>query len=67
VNASMTGPGVSASLAGSVDIMERQLSARATAAQTDKDGVPTADGPHLDFDIAGPWSAPTVKPMPGSE
>jgi AsmA protein len=65
LNASMTGPGVGASLAGSLDIIARQLSARATVTQTDKDNVPVANGPRLDFDIAGPWSAPTVKPLSG--
>ena len=65
VNASMTGPGVGASLAGSLDIANRQLAARATAVQTDQAGVPVAKGPRLDFDIAGPWSAPVVKPFVG--
>ena len=65
VNASLVGPGVSVSLSGSVDIVARQLSARATATQTDKDGLPMPKGPRLDLDIAGPWSAPTVKPFAG--
>jgi AsmA protein len=65
VNASLTGPGVSVSLTGSVDIFGRRLSARATATQTDKNGVPAPKGPRLDFDIRGPWSAPAIKPYVG--
>lgn len=65
VNASMAGPGVSVSLAGSLDVAARRVKARATATQTDLDGAPVAKGPHLDFDIAGPWSAPIVKPFVG--
>ena len=65
VNASMTGPGVGASLAGSLDIADRQLAARATAVQTDQAGAPVVKGPRLDFDISGPWSAPTIKPFVG--
>jgi AsmA protein len=65
MNASMAGPGVSVSLAGSLDVIGRQWAARATATQTGEDGVPAAKGPRLDFDIAGPWSAPTVKPFVG--
>ncbi|MGA2793463.1 MAG: AsmA family protein [Roseiarcus sp.] len=65
VNASLIGPGVSVSFAGSMDIFGRQLSARATATQTDKNGVPTPKGPRLDFDMRGPWSALTIKPSAG--
>jgi AsmA protein len=65
VNASMAGPGVSVSLAGSIDIVGRRLRARATATQVDGAGVPTPNGPHLDFNLAGPWSAPTIKPFIG--
>ncbi|WP_158814832.1 AsmA family protein [Methylocapsa sp. S129] len=65
INASMAGPGVSLSLAGVLDVARRQWTARATATQTDEKGVPVAKGPHLDFDIAGPWSAPTIKPFVG--
>jgi AsmA protein len=65
LNASMSGPGVSASLAGSLDMIARQLATRATAIQTDEGGVPVPKGPRLDFDIAGPWSAPTIKPFVG--
>jgi AsmA protein len=61
MNASLTGPGVSLSLAGSFDIVGRQLAARASATQTDENGVPVAKGPLLDFDIAGPWSVPTIR------
>jgi hypothetical protein len=45
-----------------MDIVERQLSARATATQTDEKGVPTSKGPRLEFELKGPWSAPTIKP-----
>jgi AsmA protein len=65
MNASMAGPGINVSLAGSLNIIARQLAARATAIQTDEEGVPTEKGPRLDFDIAGPWSAPTIKPFVG--
>lgn len=62
LNASLSGPGVSVSFTGSMDIVERQLSARATATQTDEKGVPTSKGPRLEFELKGPWSAPTIKP-----
>ena len=62
LNASLSGPGVSVSFNGSMDLVERQLSARATATQTDDKGVPTTKGPRLDFDLTGPWWAPTIKP-----
>ena len=62
VNGSLTGPGVSVSLAGTMDIVGRRLSGRATATQTDNNGVPTSKGPRLDFDLKGPWSAPSIKP-----
>jgi AsmA protein len=65
LNASMTGPGVSVSLAGSLDVVARQLAARASAIQTGEDGAPAEKAPHLDFEIAGPWSAPAVKPFVG--
>jgi AsmA protein len=65
VSGSMVGPGVSVSLAGSIDIVGRRLRARATAMQTGGDGVPTPNGPRLDFDLTGPWSAPTIKPFVG--
>jgi AsmA protein len=65
LNASMTGPGVSVSLAGALDMIARRLAARATATQTDEDGVPAPKGPRLEFDIAGPWSRPAVKPFVG--
>jgi len=67
LNAAMAGPGVSVSLAGSIDIAQRQLSARADATQTDENGVPSPNGPSLDFDITGPWSAPTIKPFVDGE
>lgn len=65
VNASLTGPGLSLSLAGSLDIVARQLAAHATATQTDEKGVPVVNGPVLGFDIGGPWSAPSIKPLLG--
>jgi AsmA protein len=65
INASMVGPGVSVSLAGSLDMLARLWTARASAVQTGEDGAPLAKGPRLDFDIAGPWSAPIVKPFVG--
>ena len=46
-------------------MIARQLATRATAIQTDEGGVPVPKGPRLDFDIAGPWSAPTIKPFVG--
>ena len=50
------------SFAGTMDIVGRRLSGRATATQTDNNGVPTSKGPRLDFDLKGPWSAPSIKP-----
>jgi AsmA protein len=65
LNASMTGPGVSVSLTGALDLAGRKLAARASATQTDENGVPAAKGPHLDFDLAGPWWDLTIKPFAG--
>jgi AsmA protein len=65
VNASLTGPGVNVSLGGSLDILAWRMWLRATANQTDENGVPMTKGPRLDFDIEGPWSAPSVKPFTG--
>jgi AsmA protein len=62
LNASLSGPGVSVSFTGSMDIVDRKLSARATATQTDEKGVPTSKGRRLEFELKGPWSAPTIKP-----
>ena len=65
VKASMSGPSVGVSLDGALDILARRLSARASATQTDGNGAPAPNGPRLDFDIAGPWSALSVKPFAG--
>jgi AsmA protein len=65
VNAALAGPGLNLSLAGSFDVVARQLAARATATQTDDNGVPVVNGPLLGFDIVGPWSAPSIKPSLG--
>jgi AsmA protein len=65
VNASLTGPGVGVSLSGSLDILTRRMSVRAIANQTDEHDLPVTQGPRLDFDIAGSWSAPTIRPFVG--
>ena len=62
LDASFSGPGVSLSFTGSTDIVERRLTARATATQTDEKGVATLKGPRIEFELKGPWSAPTIKP-----
>ena len=64
VGAAMTGAGVDVALSGSLDLLARSISARATATQTDESGVPVRQGPGLEFDIAGPWSAPSIRPLP---
>jgi AsmA protein len=65
INASLAGPGVNLSLSGALDIVGRQMSIRAMATQTDENDIPVTRGPRLDFDIAGSWSAPTIKPFVG--
>jgi AsmA protein len=63
VNASLIGPGVSVSLVGALDIARRRLSGRAIASQADNNGVPASNGPRLDLDFSGPWSAPRIKSL----
>jgi AsmA protein len=65
VKGSMIGPGVHLSLSGTIDVVARRLAARATATQIGGDGLPTPNGPRLDFDMTGPWSAPIIKPFVG--
>jgi AsmA protein len=67
INAVMTGSGVNASLSGTTDMVDQKLWARATVTQTDEAGAPTPHGPQIDFDIAGPWSAPSIKPLAVSQ
>ncbi|MGD0721693.1 MAG: AsmA family protein [Roseiarcus sp.] len=65
INATLTGAGVDVDLSGAVDVLARQVSARATAIQTDERGAPAPQGPELEFEIDGPWSAPAIKPFVG--
>jgi AsmA protein len=67
INAVMTGLGVNASLSGTTDMVDQKLWARATMTQTDEAGAPTPHGPQIDFDIAGPWSALSIKPLAVSQ
>jgi AsmA protein len=67
INAVLAGPGVNASLTGTTDVVDQKLWARATVTQTNEAGAPTPDGPQIDFDIAGPWSAPSIKPLAVSQ
>ncbi len=60
--AALNGPGVNVGVHGDLDLMARQIDAKAVAIQTDSAGAPTADGPRLTFDLSGPWLAPAVSP-----
>lgn len=65
VDASLIGPGVNVKVDGDLDLVGRQIAARASAAQTDSASASAPDGLRLIFDLSGPWMAPSVTPGSG--
>jgi AsmA protein len=63
---SMMSHGVTADLNGLIDLIARSWALRLNAAQTDAAGEQSQDAARLTLDIAGPWSAPTVRAIGGS-
>ena len=57
----MTSHGVTADLSGLIDLVAQSLTLHVNAMQTDAAGEESQDAAHLTLDIAGPWSAPTIR------
>ena len=56
------GEGFGMTLAGAVQIPERQIVLHANVASTDSKGGPKADAPAFSFDIVGPWDRAQLMP-----
>ncbi len=57
----MTSHGVKAELDGLIELIDQSWALRVEATQTDAAGEASQDAAHLTFDIAGPWSQPTIR------
>jgi AsmA protein len=57
----MTSHGVTADLSGLIEFVAQSWALRVNAVQTDAAGEESQDAAHLTLDIAGPWSAPTIR------
>jgi AsmA protein len=57
----MTSHGVTADLDGLIDLAGQSWSLQLDAVQTDAAGQESQDAARLTLDIAGPWSAPTIR------
>ena len=57
----MTSHGVKAELDGLIELIDQSLALQVDAVQTDATGEESQDAAHLTLDIAGPWSAPTIR------
>ncbi|HZZ21357.1 MAG TPA: AsmA-like C-terminal region-containing protein [Roseiarcus sp.] len=57
----MTSHGVTAELGGLIDLVAQSWALNVNAVQTDAAGEESQDAAHLTLDIAGPWSAPTIR------
>jgi AsmA protein len=57
----MTSHGMTAELSGLIDLITRSWALRLNAVQTDAAGEESHDAAHLTLDIAGPFSAPTIR------
>jgi AsmA protein len=62
----MTSRGVTADLNGLIDLVAQSWALRLNAVQTDAAGEQSQDAARLMLDIAGPWSAPTIRAIGGS-
>jgi AsmA protein len=63
--AAMTSHGVTAALSGLIDLVAQSWTLHVNAVQTDAAGEESQDAAHLTLDIAGPWSAPTIRAIGG--
>ena len=61
----MTSHGVTAELGGLIDLVAQSWALRVNAVQTDAAGEESQDAARLTLDIAGPWSAPTIRAIGG--
>jgi AsmA protein len=61
----MTSHGVTADLSGLIEFVAQSWALRVNAVQTDAAGEESQDAAHLTLDIAGPWSAPTIRAIAG--
>jgi AsmA protein len=61
----LTSHGVTAELDGLIDLVAQSWALRVNAVQTDAAGEESQDAAHLTLDIAGPWSAPTIRAIGG--
>jgi AsmA protein len=61
----MTSHGMTADLNGLVDLVAQRWALRLNAVQTDAAGEESQDAARLTLDIAGPWSAPTMRAISG--
>ena len=61
----MTSHGVTAELSGLIDLVAQSWGLHVSAVQTDAAGEESQDAAHLTLDIAGPWSAPTIRAVGG--
>jgi AsmA protein len=57
----MTSHGVTAELSGLIDLVAQSWALQVDAVQTDAAGQESQDAARLTLDIAGPWSAPTIR------
>jgi AsmA protein len=57
----MTSHGVTADLSGLIGLVAQSWALHVNAVQTDAAGEESQDAAHLTLDIAGPWSAPTIR------
>ena len=62
----MTSHGVSGELGGLIDLGAQSWALQVKAIQTDSAGEESQDAAHLTFDIAGPWSQPTIRAVADS-
>ncbi|HEY3624317.1 MAG TPA: AsmA-like C-terminal region-containing protein [Roseiarcus sp.] len=62
----MTSHGVTAELAGLIDLIAKSWSLQVNAVQTDAAGQESQDAAHLTLDVAGPWSQSTIRAIGGS-
>jgi AsmA protein len=57
----MTSHGVKAELDGFIELVNQNWALQINAIQTDAAGEESQDAAHLTLNIAGPWSAPTIR------
>jgi uncharacterized protein YhdP len=66
VEARMEGPGAIVEVQGAIDIAARAWRARIEAMQASAVGEPSVDAARLTIGLFGPWSAPTMSALAGT-